>query len=84
MRTLRKTHRTKSNRKHVPAARKRYDGICSRLRGMRGDLTNENEVEIAYLLKDIEDYGFDFYPNHYNWERLDRLENIMNSALRTE
>ena len=81
MRTFRKAQRHgKQNRHHIPAAKKRYDGICLRLRGYRGQLSQKQEREIAYLLNDIESYGFEFYPNHYHWDNLDQLESILNST----
>jgi len=43
------------------------------------DLTKDVQKDVAHLINEINQYGFDFFPNHYQWERLDALEKHLNN-----
>ncbi|WGH49836.1 hypothetical protein [Alishewanella phage vB_AspM_Slickus01] len=61
----------------ISAAETRYNFLVRKLRKIR-DLTKQTQQEIAWLFKEITDYGFNFFPNHYLWNNLDKLEAILN------
>lgn len=63
---------------HTSAAESRFTGIMNRLRRQR-DLKREQQVEAAHIINKIQSYGFSFFPNHYLWEDLDRLDTIANA-----
>lgn len=65
---------------YVPASQIRYNGIRSRMRGLKR-LPKKFEVEISHMINTIESYGFDFFPNHYLWELLDKVESLLDQAI---
>jgi hypothetical protein len=70
----------KRNSDYVPASQIRYNGIRSRMRGLKR-LPKNIETEISYTINEIESYGFDFFPNHYLWELLDKVESLLDRAI---
>lgn len=69
-----KKHYTKKR----SAAESRFYGITSRLRQNR-ELSKEQQKDAAHIIHKIQQYGFDFFPNHYLWEDLNTLESIANA-----
>ena len=65
---------------YVPASQIKYNGIRSRMRGLK-KLPKTIEIEISYVINEIESYGFDFFPNHYLWELLDKVEQMLDRAI---
>jgi len=39
-------------------------------------LSRDEQVEVCYLIKRIEDYGFRFFPDHYLRDDVVRLERL--------
>lgn len=69
------------NKNWQSAAEKRFNGIMSRIRSMQIngiDIPLEVQEEIAYTIRDITKYGFRFFPNHYVFEKVDHLEQVLN------
>ena len=71
--------RRQSVKNKLSASEKRYNGIISRVRGLRNKLTKQQETELAYMVNDIDSYGFNFFANHYTYEKVDNLEKYVNS-----
>lgn len=64
---------------YVSAAKKRYDGIRRRLAGMRS-IPVDVQKEVAWTFNDIDQYGFRVWANHYLFEKLDHLEQVINKV----
>jgi len=46
-------------------------------------LTKNNQKEIMFLIQRIEDYGFNFFPDHYIRDQVVELEAILDHATST-
>jgi len=63
-----------SNRKESAALR-RFNSTINELRNItRGNIKIDDQKEIAHLINEIEQYGFDFFPNHYVYDKVVELE----------
>lgn len=65
------------------AAEKRYYGILSRIRSMQingVEIPQDKQQDLAYTINDIKRYGFGFFPNHYLFEKVDHLEQVLNQV----
>lgn len=60
---------------YMSAAEKRFYSSARRLR--QANLNKNEQIEVSYLINDILSYGWKFFPNHYLWEKLQELENIV-------
>lgn len=63
---------------HVSAAEKRFYSASRRIRQLT--LSKEQQVEASYMIDDILRYNFNFFPNHYLWEKLEAFERFINNA----
>jgi len=69
----------KNNNNTMSAAERRYRAASSKLRSIqRSTIQKEDQVELAHLIGYIESYGFAFFPNHYVYDEIVRLESIVN------
>lgn len=66
--------------KKVSSAELRYNYLTRKLRQIK-DLSKDVQVDVAWLFNEVKSYGFDFFANHYQWERMDQLEKILNREL---
>lgn len=73
--------RTKSSPNRMSAAEKRFNGVMRRVKGVKAadGLSRSQEEDIAHIVNDIQRYGFNFMPNHYIFDKVDMIENVLNS-----
>lgn len=58
----------------VTGVEKKFRKAVSNMRQLdRKLLTVEETKNLAYLINDVEKYGFNFFPNVYVWDNVDRL-----------
>lgn len=68
---------TATDKKTLTAAERRYRAAVSKLRSIpRNTIPKETQVELAHMINDIESYGFNFFPNHYIFESIIKLESL--------
>lgn len=80
--TKNRPYRARNEDTYVSAAKKRYTGLSKRVKGLRyldKEVDRKTQEEIAYAQHDIEMYGFEFFANHYLFEKIDRLEKLLNN-----
>lgn len=67
------------NKERAPSsAELRFNYLTRKFKQLR-DLSKDTQVQVAWLFKEVKDYGFNFFPNHYLWENLNKLESILNT-----
>lgn len=59
----------------------RYYAACERveqkIRGLRrGPIRTKLEKEFSYLIKEVRDYGFDFYADTYVLDKIKEIEDL--------
>lgn len=70
-------HFTKKH--HVSNAERRYRTAMFKIRGFNRNLiSKETQTDIAYLINEVDRYGFTFFANHYVIDSVERLEGIAN------
>jgi hypothetical protein len=74
---MKANNKFKKNQPHTSSAELRYNYLTRKFRQLK-DLSKQTQVQVSWLFKEIKDYGFNFFPNHYQWERLNELEGILN------
>lgn len=63
-------------------ARGRYHNMINLLRKVgRGNLTRDEQEDVAHTLNYIESYGFGFVPNHYVMDEVVKLERFAKEKL---
>lgn len=62
---------------HTSSAELRFNYLTRKFRQLR-DMSKTTQIQVAWLFKEIKDYGFNFFPNHYLWGHLNELESILN------
>lgn len=70
------THRSGTNHM-VPVEYKYHRALRMLSRHRPSPQNKRKEEEIAYLINKIETYGFDFYPNHYIFDDVVKLEKLV-------
>ncbi len=68
--------RTNSNRQaRVKPVQQRYNRAVSAMRGLHVSLeTKALQKEIEWIRHEIERYGFEFFPNHYIFDKVREFE----------
>lgn len=61
----------------ISLAERKFSWVKNTLRKVRNNVSREDQVEIAHLMKSIQDYGFSFFPNHYVFDQIQQLESIL-------
>jgi hypothetical protein len=71
-------------KKPMCAAERRFRSAVYKVRGIgRSKIAKETQVELAHLVNNVETYGFGFFPNHYVFEDIIKIEQIV-TALEKE
>lgn len=73
-----RTQRNQDRKPRMPAIQSRYIQATRNLRRINPKRrTKELDQEIAHTIKKIEDYGFKFFPNHYVFDDVVKLEGLV-------
>ena len=84
MSDTKKTHK-KEEKNFMSLAERKYKSALHNLKSVnRNIMTKQQQVDISYLINDIEKHGFDFFPNHYVFDKIEELEEIINNLLKQE
>lgn len=69
-------------RERLSGAEKRFNGLKKRLKGLgySDSLSKNQQVEVAHILREIDSYGFQFFPNHYLFDKIDQIEKVLDSS----
>lgn len=71
-------------KKPMCAAERRYRTAIYKVRGIgRSRIEKSTQEELAHLINKVESYGFGFFPNHYVFNDIIAIEQIV-SALEKE
>lgn len=75
---------TDKKKKPMCAAERRYRTAIYKVRGIgRSRIEKSTQEELAHLINKVESYGFGFFPNHYVFNDIIAIEQIV-SALEKE
>mgnify|MGYP001280135688 CR=1 FL=1 len=71
-----------NKRERISGAEKRFNGLKKRLKGLNynDSLDKDQQIEVAHKLHEIKSYGFHFFPNHYLFDKIDQIENILDKS----
>lgn len=67
---------------YMSAAEKRFYSSARRLR--QANLNKDEQIEASYLIKEVQDYGLKFFPNHYLWTVLGQLDKLIANHIRID
>ncbi len=68
--------KNKFTQQKTSSAELRFNYLTRKFRQAR-DLSKQTQTQVAWLFHEIKQYGFNFFANHYQSERLDQLEQIL-------
>lgn len=67
----------------VSLAERRYNAAMWAIRKNRQLFNKHEQLEISHISKEIQDYGYNWFPNHYLMDTITKLENMITGALST-
>lgn len=62
--------------KHKDALLSRFKKAKLHMKQNSQYMTKETQIDVAFLIRDIQNYGFEFFPEHYIEEKINELESI--------
>lgn len=73
------TQRQRQRQRKVSLAERRYNSVMWSVRKNRNLFTKDDQLEISHISKEIQDYGYNWFPNHYLIDTVSKLENLVSS-----
>ena len=75
-------HKTSHPRQRkVSLAERRYTAVMWVIRKNRQLFNKQDQVEISHISKEIQDYGYSWFPNHYLMDTITKLEDMITRTL---
>lgn len=72
-------HIQRQRQRKMSLAERRYNTAMWTIRKNRTAFTRDDQMEISRISKEIQDYGYNWFPNHYLIDTISKLENLISS-----
>lgn len=72
-------HIQRQRQRKMSLAERRYNSVMWSVRKNRNLFTKDDQLEISHISKEIQDYGYNWFPNHYLIDTISKLENLISS-----
>ena len=64
-------------RNRVSLAERRYNNVSWTIRKNIRDIGLLDQYDLAYLQKEVQDYGWEFFSNHYTMDAIEKMKEIL-------
>jgi hypothetical protein len=82
---IKKASSQKPERNFISGAEKKFRSVQYNLRSVnRNVMTKKDQEDIAYSINLINQYGFEFFPNHFVFDEINKLDALVNTLLEKE
>lgn len=71
----------KTHTRRMSLAESRFKSVMWNIRKNRGKFGELEQRDISYNIKQIQDYGYNWFANHYLMDSIERLEKIVEKTI---